>query len=133
MEQNQLNGTILAYLGDAVIELIAREKAIERGICEVRRLNQVVPQMVRASAQSEAFGKIEPLLDEEELAIFKKGRNAHGISAPKSASAVEYRRATGMEALFAHLYLCGKRDRLDRLFDAAYGDFLANWEEKIIK
>ena len=89
--------------------------------------------MVRASAQSEAFGKIEPLLDEEELAVFKKGRKAHGISAPKSASAVEYRRATGMEALFAHLYLCGKKDRLNQLFDTAYGDFLANWEEKIIK
>ena len=133
MEQNQLNGTILAYLGDAVIELIARQKAIERNICEVHRLNQIVPQMVRASAQSEAFGKIEPLLDEEELTVFKKGRNAHGISAPKSASAVEYRRATGMEALFAHLYLCGKKDRLNQLFDTAYGDFLANWEEKIIK
>ena len=133
MEQNQLNGTILAYLGDAVLELIAREKAIERGICEVHRLNQIVPQMVRASAQSEAFCKIEPLLDEEESAIFKRGRNAHGISAPKSASAVEYRRATGMEALFAHLYLGGKKDRLYYLFDAAYGEFLASWEEKIIK
>lgn len=132
MEPSSLNGNTLAYLGDAVIELIARERVICSGIAEVGRLNRIVTDIVRASAQSAAIGRIEESLTEEETAVYKRGRNSHGVAVPKSASAAEYRRATGMEALFAALYLEGKRERLYELFDDAYGEFIAQWKDKDI-
>ena len=106
LHPSRLNGAELAYLGDAVLELMAREAAVSG--------------YVRATAQSDACARIEGMLTEEELAVFKRGRNSHNLSVPKSASAAQYRRATGLEALFAALYLEGKRDRLRALFAAAY-------------
>lgn len=117
---NELNGLCLAYLGDAVIELLARERALESGITDVGRLNALARLYVTARVQSDAVERLLDHLTEEEDAAFKRGRNAHGISAPKSASVAQYRRATGMEALFAHLYLSGQKDRMKELFNLAY-------------
>ena len=75
---------------------------------------------VRATAQSAALDNILPLLTEDEMAVFKRGRNNHVGAIPKSASAVEYRRATGFEALFAHLWLSGEEERARELFAIAY-------------
>ena len=63
--------------------------------------------------------KLLPLLDENETDMYKRGRNAKSAHAPRSAGAVEYRRATGLECLFGYLYLCGRIDRARALFDAA--------------
>jgi ribonuclease-3 family protein len=71
---------------------------------------------VRATAQSDAVEKIVPHLTEEEMHVFKRGRNAHGIAIPKSASASQYRRATGLEALFGYLYIRGSAERMKELF-----------------
>lgn len=120
MKSNELNGLVLAYLGDAVIELMARETALKSGITEVGRLNAAVSEFVRATAQSTAVGRIENLLTEEEKAVYRRGRNTHGLSTPKSASVAEYRRSTGLEALFAYLYLEEKHDRMYELFDIAF-------------
>lgn len=120
MKSNELNGLVLAYLGDAVIELMAREAALRSGITEVGRLNAAVSEFVRATAQSAAVGHIENLLTEEEKAVYRRGRNTHGLSTPKSASVAEYRRSTGLEALFAHLYLEEKRERMYELFSIAF-------------
>lgn len=120
MKSNELNGLVLAYLGDAVIELMAREAALISGITEVGRLNAAVSEFVRATAQSAAVGRIENLLTEEEKAVYRRGRNTHGLSTPKSASVAEYRRSTGLEALFAHLYLEEKRERMYELFSIAF-------------
>lgn len=120
LHPSRLNGAELAYLGDAVLELMAREAALRVGITGVGALNAAVSGYVRATAQSDACARIEGMLTEEELAVFKRGRNSHNLSVPKSASAAQYRRATGLEALFAALYLEGKRDRLRVLFAAAY-------------
>lgn len=119
-DPNQLNGTSLAYLGDAVLELLTREHLLTTGITDVGTLNKMALDYVRAVKQSECVERILPLLDEEENDMFRRGRNAHGISAPKSASVGQYRRATGMEALFAFLYLKGRGDRMRTLFRAAY-------------
>lgn len=113
---------VLAYLGDAVIELMAREAALKSGITDVGRLNAAVSGFVRATAQSAAVGRIEQLLTEEEKAIYKRGRNTHGMSIPKSASVAEYRRSTGFEALFAYLYLEEKRERMADLFQIAFDE-----------
>lgn len=120
MRSNELNGTVLAYLGDAVIELMARETALKSGITEVGRLNAAVSGYVRATAQSEAVGRIEPFLTDEEKAVYRRGRNTGNLTVPKSASAVEYRRSTGFEALFAHLYLEQNRERMIQLFEIAF-------------
>lgn len=111
----------MAYLGDAVLEIMVREKVIETGVTDVGRLNKMAKTFVKATEQSAALNNILPLLDEEELSIFKRGRNAKG-NTPKSASTVEYRRATGLEALFAFLYMKGRTDRLRFLFETAYND-----------
>ena len=111
-----LSGTSLAYLGDAVFELITRQYLLSTGVTDVGKLNKLALSYVRATSQSDAVEKLLPVLTEEETAIFKRGRNANGISIPKSASAPQYRRATGLEALFAHLYAKGEKERLRELF-----------------
>lgn len=120
LNPDKMTGTDLAYLGDAVMELMTREKLLATGVTDVGRLNKLALSYVRATAQSEAVERVLPLLTEEESEVFKRGRNAHGISAPKSASTADYRRATGLEALFAYLWLKGEDDRRRELFTAAY-------------
>ena len=73
--------------------------------------------MVKASAQAEAMQKIMPVLDEEEISVFKRGRNAHTNHKAKNASEGDYHYATGLEALFGYLYLSGRKDRLTELFE----------------
>ena len=121
MTPEELNGLTLAYLGDAVLEIMVREKVIESGYTDVGKLNNMARTFVKATEQSNALNNILSLLDEEEMSFFKRGRNTKG-NTPKSASAVEYRRATGFEALFAFLYLKGRTERLKFLFDTAYQD-----------
>lgn len=121
MNTGELSGATLAYLGDAVIELMVRKLLIQRGEGDVGAMNKIADSYVRASAQSLAIDKILPLLTEDELAVFKRGRNTHSHTVPKNAKVSDYRKATGMEALFAALYLEGRQERMEMLFEAAYG------------
>ncbi len=120
-DYDMLSGAPLAYLGDAVLELMTRQYLLSSGVTDVGRLNQSALSYVRATAQSEAVERMLPCLTEEETAVFKRGRNAHGIAIPKSASASQYRRATGMEALFGYLFLHGREERMKELFLLGYG------------
>jgi ribonuclease-3 family protein len=118
---NQVATSALAYLGDCVIELKVRNYLVsERGLSSAASLNKEALNFVRASAQSEAMNHIEPLLDEEEMTAYRRGRNIGHTNVPKSASVSEYRRATGMEALFGYLHLLGKETRIDELFRIGY-------------
>ena len=90
-----LTGASLAYVGDASLEVMVRRFLVGLGITGSGKLNRLALDFVRATAQSAAVDNILPHLDEDESYIYKRGRNAHGISIPKSASAREYRRATG--------------------------------------
>ena len=110
----------LAYMGDAVIELLAREKVVGDGSVHPSKLNEAAKKYVMAVNQSAAVERILPLLTEEELSVYRRGRNAKTGGVPKSASPSEYHRATGMEALFGYLYLTGATDRLKKLFDTAF-------------
>ena len=109
----------MAYLGDGVIELAAREKLVRAGNIPPERLHSEALLFVTASKQSKAIENILPLLTEAETEIYKRGRNAKS-RAPKSASVSEYRRATGMECLFGYLYLAGDKNRIQELFDIAF-------------
>ena len=119
-----VSGSALAYLGDSVIELCVREYLVNLGISSSAHLNQKALKYVKASSQAEAMKNILPLLDEEEAAVFRRGRNIGHSQTPKSASVSEYRSATGMEALFGWLRLKNKNERIDELFLAAYSHII---------
>ena len=105
----------LAYLGDCVYELLVRETLVRKGNKPNGKLHGEATKFVSSKGQSEAFLKIEHILTEEEIAIFKRGRNAHSVP-NKNNDADEYRRATGLETLFGYLRLCGDDDRIEELF-----------------
>lgn len=109
---------VLAFYGDCVYELLVRQRVVLRGSTSAGRLHDMTVEQVRAGYQSEAVGVIEPMLTEKEADILRRGRNAGGISVPKSAKPSEYRRATALEALFGYLSLSGQEDRLRELFAA---------------
>ena len=109
---------ILAFYGDSVYEVMVRERVVMRHQTNAGRLHELAVERVRASYQSEAVSVIEPLLDEREADILRRGRNAGGISVPKSAKPSEYRRATALEALFGYLALCCREERAAELFEA---------------
>ncbi len=130
MAQNirELSTEALAYLGDSVIELKVRKLLVDKGLSHSGTLNKESQKFVKAGAQAAAMQKILPLLEPEEESFFKRGRNMSGGNVPKSASAAEYRAATGMEVLFGYLYFCEKHERIDELFSKAYS--LNNTDDK---
>lgn len=118
---NELSISALAYLGDSVLELAVRRRlVVQARLSSAGRLNAASLAYVRAGAQAAAMDRILPLLSEEEVRWFRRGRNSGHLNIPKNASASEYRRATGMEVLFAYLYLTEQSDRLEALLTAAY-------------
>ncbi len=109
---------VLAFYGDCVYEQLVRRRVVLHGNTNAGRLHDLAVEQVRAGYQSEAVGVIEPLLTEREADILRRGRNAGGISVPKSAKPSEYRRATALEALFGYLSLSGQSERVEELFSA---------------
>lgn len=106
----------LAYLGDAYYELLAREALLGDGQCKLAELNDAVRELVTAEGQSALLEVFLPHLTEEETAIYRSGRNARSAHRTKSASAIDYRRATGLESLFGYLWLSGRQERARELF-----------------
>jgi len=107
----------LAHIGDAVFELMVRTWLCTQGTTTAKRLHGGSVEFVSAKAQAAAAERIRPILNDEELAVFKRGRNAHANSVPRGSSYEEYHLATGIEALFGFLYLSGKTERLGELFE----------------
>lgn len=107
----------LAFIGDTVFDLFVRETLVCQANRPVNKLHKEATKMVKAQAQAEAAQKILPLLTEEEMGVFKRGRNAHTNHKAKNASEGDYHYATGLEALFGYLYLSGESARLRELFD----------------
>ena len=112
----------LAHIGDSVFELLCRSYLCARGGKNVGNLHRDTIAMVKATAQAEFVDKLLPLLTQEETAYYRRGKNAHVHAVPKSATAAEYAKATGLEALFGALYLAGKTQRLNELFRAVMED-----------
>lgn len=106
----------LAFLGDAVYEILVRERIVHRANMPVNKLHLQAVEQVRASYQSKAYAVVEPVLTEEELAALKRGRNISSIKPPKNGTMQDYRRATGLECLFGYLYLKGEIQRINELF-----------------
>ncbi len=102
----------LAYIGDGIYELIIRTILVEKGNTQVNKLHQRASRLVKASAQSEMVESLKPYLTEEEMAVFKRGRNAKSFTTAKNATISDYRRATGFEALMGYLYLTEQWERM---------------------
>ena len=115
---NKISILGLAHVGDAVYELMTRSRLCLEGHSSVMELHKRTVSRVNAAAQAEAVKKLLPCLTEEELAVYKRGRNAKVHSVPHHADIGQYHAATGLEALFGWLYLCGRTERLTALFSS---------------
>ena len=119
MEPAQVNAITnlgLAHIGDGVYELLCRSWLISRGGKTVLKLHNATVELVKAPTQAKFADKLKPMLTEEEMDYFRRGKNAHTHAAPKSATRQEYAKATGFETLFGALYLLGRKERLMELF-----------------
>ena len=119
---NAISALGLAHLGDAVFEVMVRSWLCTNGRTLVRNLHRETVAHVCAPAQARRMERMLPLLNEEELACYRRGRNAHVHGIPKNATHEEYSKATGLECLFGWLYLSGSIDRLNELFTKTMED-----------
>lgn len=117
----QLSPVTLAFMGDAVYGQYVREYLITGGAVNANILHRLSVKYVSAAAQAKVADRIIPLLTEGEKNIFRRGRNANTSHVPKNASPLDYRHATGLEALVGYLYLCGEAQRLNELFEFILG------------
>ena len=113
---NEISALGLAHVGDAVFELMVRTRLCLGGTLTAKRLHAEAVEFVSAKAQAASARKILPVLSEEEIAVFRRGRNARVNSVPGGCTIEEYHAATGLEALFGYLYLSGRMARLEELF-----------------
>lgn len=116
------SGLTLAYIGDAIYDLVIRTYIVEHGNAPVNKLHKQVVKLVQASAQAKLYHTIQDKLTEEEEAIYKRGRNAKSFTSAKNADIIEYRTATGLESLIGYLYLTGQTDRLLELIHPVFDE-----------
>lgn len=105
----------LAYIGDAIFELVVRTVLVERKNTQAEKLHKAATKIVKAETQALMIEALKEDLTEEELAVYKRGRNAKAVTRAKNATMSEYRRATGFEALMGYLYLKGEMERMIKL------------------
>ena len=106
----------LAHIGDSVFEVLCRSYLCARGGKNVGNLHRETVALVKAPSQARFAEKLLPVLTEEELAYYRRGKNSHVHGVPKGATPAEYAKATGLETLFGALYLAGQTERLNELF-----------------
>ena len=120
MDYMQISAGALAYLGDSVLEALIRERLVLKGYEKSAKLNSEALKYVTAVNQAKAYANIEGALDENEQQIFRRGKNSSHLNIHKSASALEYKIATGFEAVFGYLRLIKNETRILELFSLAY-------------
>lgn len=112
----------LAYLGDARHSLYIRRMLVAKGISKSGELNARSLDFVTAKSQAEAMRKIENLLLEDEMEVYKRASNSGHLNKPKNASAADYRAATGFEAVIGMLTWIGDEERVEQLLASAYAE-----------
>ena len=121
-EVDAISNLGLAHMGDCAFEILCRAYLCAKGGKNVGKLHNDTIQMVKATSQAKFADKMLPLLTEEELAYYRRGKNSHVHAVPKSATPAEYAKATGLEAMFGALYLMGRTERLNELFQTVVND-----------
>ena len=105
----------LAYIGDGIYDIVIRTIVLSKGNAPVNKLHKESSSYVKAQAQMQMYYAVEDMLTEEEIGIFKRGRNAKSYTSAKNATITEYRNATGFEALMGYLYLSDRMNRVVEL------------------
>ncbi len=113
---HSLSPLTLAFVGDSVYDLLVRQHLVTLANRPVKELNAMKVTLVNCKSQAESAKIIMDLLSEDELNVYKRGRNVKVNSASKHSSLADYHSATGLEALFGYLYLSGNTDRIKELF-----------------
>lgn len=106
---------VLAYIGDDIYDLVIRTYLLNKGNMQVNKINKHANALVKAQTQSEMIKYMEPEFTNEELSVYKRGRNAKSVTTAKNATVSDYRRATGFETVMGYLYLCGRYERMMKL------------------
>lgn len=114
-EPGEYSPLALAYIGDAVYDLIIRTLVMNRGNMQVNKMHKKTAGLVKAEAQARMYLLLEPELTEEEKAVYRRGRNAKSGTMAKHATMKDYRMATGFEALMGYLYLTKRLERMAEL------------------
>ena len=118
-DPRQIPALNLAYVGDTVYDLYVRAYLIHTHPETVHALHLLSARMVCAQGQARAFFALEGELTQEELSVYRRGRNAHSGTVPKNANVADYRVATGLETLLGHLWVLGREERIDQLMAVA--------------
>lgn len=113
----QMSPLVWAYMGDAVYEKFVREYVIRQGLCKNGLLHKKSIKYVSANGQVKILKRIEENLTEEELDVVRRGRNSNPHSHAKNADIVDYKYATGFEALIGYLYLTEQTERLEEILN----------------
>ena len=120
---HEMSPVALAFVGDAVLELLVRARLVGSTRLQPNRLHTVATHYVSAHAQCRELEILEPLLTETEASVLRRGKNASKASVAKHATVQEYRASTGLECLLGWLYLRGENDRIQQLFDAVWAEY----------
>lgn len=120
---HEMSPLALAFVGDAVLELLVRARLVGTTRLQPNRLHTVATHYVSARAQSRELEILEPLLTEAEANVLRRGKNASKASVAKHATVQEYRASTGFECLLGWLYLQGNTARVQELFDALWAGY----------
>ena len=120
---HEMSPVALAFVGDAVLELLVRARLVGNTRLQPNRLHTVATHYVSAHAQCRELEILEPLLTEAEANVLRRGKNASKASVAKHATVQEYRASTGLECLLGWLYLRGENDRIQQLFDAVWTEY----------
>lgn len=107
----------LAHMGDCVYEMLVRSYLCAEGNKTVAQLHKQTITMVKATYQAAFVDKMLPLLTEDEMTYYRRGKNSHVHAVPKSATPAQYAKATGLEAMFGYLFLSGKKERANEIFN----------------
>jgi ribonuclease-3 family protein len=129
-DPSQMGSLVLAYMGDAVLEMKIRQHLIACGVGKPHELQKKAVSYVSAKAQAFIVKSLWDQLDEEEQRIIKRGRNTRSHTMPKNASVSDYRLSTGFEALLGYLYLSGQQDRLEEILNQAVHAIETHQENK---
>ena len=112
-----MNGLALAFVGDGIYELMVRTMLTQGVEKNVNDLHSECVRLVNAAYQADAMDRLMPILTEEEITFYKRGRNAKSAHTPKNKTQAQYHKARGFESLFGYLYLKGDMSRLEELFN----------------
>ena len=119
----EMNPLSLAFMGDGVLELLVRQHLVERSRLLPGKLHAEAVRYVSARSQFLEMKLLEPMLTEEEHAVFRRGKNANKATVAKHASVEEYRTSTGFQCLLGWLYLKGRNERIMELMDVLWREF----------